>query len=178
MSKYHKSKAKQISEYIWMPHNSPNEYPTILWCHIFIKQIPKYICIREMAPIQIIFEGHVIQIFEYSQSSLSNIGKRRTYAVLWINCTLDIHLMHKLAPISILPCCWHYQQNGCDKYWGFKLVVQRGRSNLFLSYLYLYQTSLQTKITIAHSRIDINRVTSIKRQQQSDINRVKFSEWF
>ena len=35
----------------------------------------------------------------------------------------------------ILPCCWHYQQKGCEKFWGFKLVVQRGRSKLFLSYL-------------------------------------------
>ena len=40
-----------------------------------------------------------------------------------------------ITKFNILPCCWHYQQKGCDKFWGFKLLVQRRRSKLFLSYL-------------------------------------------
>ena len=40
-----------------------------------------------------------------------------------------------LPPPPVLPYCWHNQLKGCDKYWGFKLAVQRGRSKLFMSYL-------------------------------------------
>ena len=63
---------EQISEYIRMPHYELNEYPNILGCNIFTEQISEYIRIPEIARIQIriIFEGHFIQIFEYSYSSL------------------------------------------------------------------------------------------------------------
>ena len=55
-----------------MPHHVPNEYPNIFGCNISTEQITEYIRIPEIAriQIQIIFEGHFIQIFEYSYSSL------------------------------------------------------------------------------------------------------------
>ena len=55
-----------------MPHFVPNEYPNKFECHIFTKQISKYIRTPEIVKIQlrIIFEGNFIQIFEYSNSSL------------------------------------------------------------------------------------------------------------
>ena len=55
-----------------MPHYVPNEYPNIFGCNIFTEQISEYICTPEIARIQIRirFEGHFIQIFEYSYSSL------------------------------------------------------------------------------------------------------------
>ena len=63
---------KRISKYIWLPNNLPNKYPSIFGCHIFAKQVYKYIHTLEMAQIQIriLFEGHFIWIFEYSYSSL------------------------------------------------------------------------------------------------------------
>ena len=55
-----------------MPHYVPNEYPNIFGCNIFTERISEYICIPEIAriQIQIIFEGHFIRIFKYSYSSL------------------------------------------------------------------------------------------------------------
>ena len=72
MSEYHKNGHKRISEYIWMPHYVPNEYPNIFGCNIFTERISEYICFPEIAQIQIriTFKGHFIQIFEYSYSSL------------------------------------------------------------------------------------------------------------
>ena len=45
----------------------PNEYSNIFGGNIFTERIPEYIRIPEIAQIriQIIFEGHFIQIFEY-----------------------------------------------------------------------------------------------------------------
>ena len=97
------------------------------------------------------------------------------------------HMSHIPCQVSILPCGWHYQHWGCDRFWGFKLVVQRGRFKFFLSsYIKMYQSSLPIKIAIAApsyifsviewcQQIDINRVSSLKWHQQSDINREKFS---
>ena len=55
-----------------MPHYVPNEYPNIFGCKILTERISEYIRIPEIAQIriQIIFEGHFIQVFEYSYSSL------------------------------------------------------------------------------------------------------------
>ena len=63
---------EQISEYIRMPHYVPNEYPNIFGCNIFTERISEYIHIPKIARIRIgiIFEGHFIQIFKYSYSSL------------------------------------------------------------------------------------------------------------
>ena len=40
-------------QYILMPHYVPNEYPNIFGCNIFTEQISEYICIPEIARIQI-----------------------------------------------------------------------------------------------------------------------------
>ena len=55
-----------------MPSYLPNEYPNIFGCRTFPKQISEYICMPEIAriQIQIIFEGNFIRIFDYSDSSL------------------------------------------------------------------------------------------------------------
>ena len=55
-----------------MPHYVPNEYLNIFGCNIFTERISEYIRFPEIARIriQIIFESHFIQIFEYSYSSL------------------------------------------------------------------------------------------------------------
>ena len=59
---------EKISEYIGMAHNLPNKYLNIFGCHLFTKLISKYICTPELERIQIeiLFDGHFIQIFEYS----------------------------------------------------------------------------------------------------------------
>ena len=49
-----------------MPHYVPNEYPNIFECRIFTERISEYIRTPEIAQIQIIFQGHFIRIFEYS----------------------------------------------------------------------------------------------------------------
>ena len=56
-----------------MPHYVASKYPNKFRCNIFTKQISEYICFPEVARIQIIFEGHFIQIFEHSYSSLQNL---------------------------------------------------------------------------------------------------------
>ena len=71
MSKYHKMDTNEYPN-IRMPHYVPNNYPNIFGCNIFTERISKYICALEIAQIQIqiIFEGHFIQILEYLHSSL------------------------------------------------------------------------------------------------------------
>ena len=56
-----------------MPHYRWKEYQNIFECYIFTEQISQYIRTPKIAriQIQIIFEGHFIQIFEYSYSSLT-----------------------------------------------------------------------------------------------------------
>ena len=63
---------ERISKYIWISHYVPNKYPNIFGWNTFTEQISEYICSPEIAQIRIriIFEGHFIQIFEYSYSSL------------------------------------------------------------------------------------------------------------
>ena len=58
-----------------MPYYVPNVYPNILGCKIFTEQISEYICVPEIAliQIQIIFKGHSIRIFKYSYSSLIEV---------------------------------------------------------------------------------------------------------
>ena len=62
-----------------MPHYVPHEYPNIFGRNIFTKPISEYIRIPEIAriPMQIIFEGHCISIFEYSYSSLIEEIKKK-----------------------------------------------------------------------------------------------------
>ena len=60
---------EQISEYIWMPHYVPNEFPNIyLNAMFYTKWICEYIHTPELAQIwkRIIFEGYFTQILEYS----------------------------------------------------------------------------------------------------------------
>ena len=45
--------------------------------------------------------------------------------------TNNFFFFYNYGVIFLLPWCWHYQQKRCDQFWGFKLVVQRGRSKLF-----------------------------------------------
>ena len=55
-----------------MPHYVPKKYPNILGCQIFTKRISEYIHTPKIAQIQIqiIFDGHFLQIFKYAYSSL------------------------------------------------------------------------------------------------------------
>ena len=55
-----------------MPHYVQSKYPNIFGCNIFTKLITEYTCTPQIAlmRIQIIFEGHFIQIFEYLYLSL------------------------------------------------------------------------------------------------------------
>ena len=90
---------KRISEYMWIPHYVPNEYPNIFGWNTFTKQISEYICCPEIAQIriQIIFEGHFIRIFEYLYSSLiEGIFKRTHSCFFWIKFYTGDFLVHKL----------------------------------------------------------------------------------
>ena len=82
-----------------MPHNVPNKYPNIFGCHIFTKHISKYICMPDIAQIQIgiIFKGNVFQILEYSYSSLIEEIFEKGSLMLPLNkCYNGYFFMHKL----------------------------------------------------------------------------------
>ena len=82
-----------------MPHYVPNEYPNVFGCPIFTKRISKYICMPEIAQIQIriIFEGNFIQIFEYSYSSqIENIFEMGSLKLPLDNMLYWIFFMLKL----------------------------------------------------------------------------------
>ena len=82
-----------------MPHYVPNEYRNIFGCYIFTERISEYICFPEIArtQIRIIFEGHFIQIFKYSYSSL--IGGFFLKGLTHVSSNKILHwifFMHKL----------------------------------------------------------------------------------
>ena len=70
-----------------------------------------------------------------SRSNITSVNVTLLMSFCWrhsvyVHC--GCHFVDVTLLKSILPCCWHYQHWRCDRFWGFKSVVQRGRFKFFL----------------------------------------------